>query len=277
MPMLKSALKSVLSDDELDHLSSAFDVIGDIAIIKIPPELEPKERLIGEELLRRMKNVTTVLKQTSDVRGEYRVRDVSPISGAEKYETVYKENGVSFQVDVRTVYFSPRLSTERSRIRSLVTDKEVILNMFAGLGTFSFIIAKSVDCTVHSVDLNPAAIRLAEKSLRLNKRMKGRVLPVLSDAAEYANMHAGEFDRILMPLPERAREFLPAAVKAAKKEGATIHYYVHLPQEEFADGSWIERHLKSLQFSRKYEVRLWKRVREVGPRYVQAVADIALL
>ncbi len=277
MPMLKSALKGVLTEEEARHLSSSFDVIGDIAIIKIPPELSEKEGLIGTELLRRMKNVATVLKQDSDVRGEYRTRDVSVIAGKEKYETVYKENGVLIKVDVRSVYFSPRLSTERMRIRSLVSEHEQILNMFAGVGTFSFILAKSINCTIHSVDKNPVAIQLAIESLQLNRKLRGKIIPVLSDAAEYAAVHEGEFDRVLMPLPERAREFLPAAVGSCKKAGATIHYYMHVPQEEFQDRSWIGRHLEEIGLGRSYEILLWKRVREVGPRYVQAVADIKLL
>jgi tRNA (guanine37-N1)-methyltransferase len=276
MPMLKSALKGVLNEEEINHLSSAFDVIGDIAIIKIPPELASREKLIGEELLQRMKNVTTVLKQESDVEGEYRIRAVSVIAGEEKYETIYKESGVAIKVDVRTVYFSPRLSTERLRIRTLVSEGEKIFNMFAGVGTFSFVIAKTVGCSVHSVDKNPDAIRLANDSLRLNKRLKGKVVPVLSDAYDYSKEHENEFDRILMPLPERAKEFLPAAVSSAK-QGATIHYYVHVPQIEFDDPSWIQSHVKSIGLKKDYRIEKWKRVREVGPRYVQAVADIKLL
>lgn len=275
--MLKDALKSVLSNEEIGHLSSAFDVIGDIAIIKIPSELSSKESLIGEQLLSHMKNVTTVLKQESDVRGEYRIRDLLLIAGKEKYETIYKENGVSIKVDVRTVYFSPRLSTERSRIASLVCENEKVFNMFAGVGTFSFIIAKSVKCTIMSVDKNPEAIRLAGESLSLNRKLKGTVVPVLSDAAEYADSHPVEFDRILMPLPERSSEFLPAAVRSGISSGAMIHYYVHVPQDEFEDEGWIDGHLKTIGLNRKYEVTLWKRVREVGPKYIQAVADIRLL
>jgi len=277
MPMLKSALRDVLTESEIQHLSSSFDVIGDIAIIKIPPELSAKEKLIGDELLHRMKNVRTVLKQDSDVKGEYRIRDVSIIAGEEKYETTYRENGVQIKVDVRTVYFSPRLSTERARIASLVSEDEEIFNMFAGVGSFSFIIAKSVKCKIHSVDINSEAIRLGEESLRLNRRLKGTVIPILSDAAAYAASHTDEFDRVLMPLPERAREFLPAAISSVKRSGGILHYYVHVPEDEFEDMSWIENHLKEVEFGRKYRVELWKRVREVGPRYIQAVADIRVL
>ena len=68
--MLKEALREHLSDLEISSLSSSFDVIGEIAIIKIPPELSSKEQLIGEQILRTMKSVKTVLKQDSNVQGE---------------------------------------------------------------------------------------------------------------------------------------------------------------------------------------------------------------
>ena len=276
--MQKDGLRSHLSDSEIALLSSSFDVIGDIAIIKIPNDLAAKDDLIGREILQRMKNVKTVLKQTSDVQGEFRTRNLSFVAGEEKYETIYKESGLLFRVNVASAYFSPRLSTERLRIRSLVSDGERIFNMFAGIGTFSLIIAKTRPCEVESIDKNPVAIRLSHESLKLNRKMKGTVRPVLSDAGEFAALHRGEFDSVMMPFPERASYFLSSAVTSAKEtEGPVIHYYVHVGEEEFYNEGWITEHLESMNLSREYVVSKWKKVREVGPRYVQAVADIKLL
>jgi tRNA (guanine37-N1)-methyltransferase len=271
--MLKEALKDTLPQKELSMLSSAFDLIGDIAIIKIPETLVHREGLIGRELIRRMKRIRTVLKQTTDVQGEYRTRGLSLIAGEEKYETLYKENGCLFKVNVRTAYFSPRLSTERERLAEIVSPEESIFNMFAGVGTFSIIIAKKKSCTIESVDKNPEAIRLANESLALNGKLKGVVIPRLSDAKEFAKRRVSVFDRILMPLPERSDEFLDCAFSSAKK-GATIHYYVHVPMEKFKVHDWIACHLEDLSLTRQYTIKNWKKVREIGPRYIQAVADI---
>ncbi len=273
--MLKEALGQVLNDEERALLSSSFDVIGDIAIIKIPDELHSKENLISENILARMKNVRTVLKQSSDVKGEFRTRELCFIGGKENYDTIYKEAGCLFRVNVKNVYFSPRLSTERERIASRVKDGEHILNMFAGIGTFSIIIAKKKQVQIESVDINPIAIELAQESLGLNKKLKGKVNPILSDALPYSLSHQNQFDRILMPLPERSLEFLPAAFRAAKDQGM-IHCYVHVPTSNFEDNNWIVSELNraELRNLRKAEVIEWKRVREVGPRYIQAVADI---
>ncbi len=275
--MLKDALRGSLSEQEIAILSSSFDVVGDIAIVKVPPELRIKEKLISDQILAKMKSVKTVLKQETPVGGEFRTRVVSFIGGEEKFETIYKESGLVFKVNVQTAYFSPRLSTERLRIRALVSDGEKIFNMFAGIGTFSLIIAKTKNCVIESVDKNPEAIRLAFDSLKLNKKLRGTVHPILADAKEFAYQNAGEFDRVLMPLPERVDEFLESAVLSARKDRlATIHYYCHVPEDKFLDKGWIGKHLEEVNIGRKYEIKTWKRVREVGPRLIQAVADIEL-
>ncbi|MHB1908998.1 MAG: class I SAM-dependent methyltransferase [Nitrososphaerales archaeon] len=274
--MLKEALKDVLDSSEIALLSSSFDVIGDIAIIKIPEALNPKRQAVAQEILFHMKNVTTVLKQSSDVQGEFRTREVGFIAGQEKYDTVYKENGCLFKVNVRDVFFSPRLSTERERISKLVGNGEKIFNMFAGIGTFSIVIAKQKDCIIESVDTNPRAIELARESLLLNKNLKGRVNPILSDALLFAKEHRETFDRVLMPLPEQAHKYLSCAFDSAK-QGATIHYYLHVAERDFYSEGWIEENVKEILQARSHKIAKWKKVREVGPRYIQAVADIVKL
>ena len=54
--MLKKALEKVLTTKELDELISAFDQIGDIIIVRIPETLLPKKKMIGETLLKEVKN-----------------------------------------------------------------------------------------------------------------------------------------------------------------------------------------------------------------------------
>ncbi len=150
--------------------------------------------------------------------------------------------------------------------------------MFAGIGTFSLIIAKTKNCEVESVDINPEAIRLGLESLKLNKKMKGTVNIVLDDAKDFALHHKGEFDRVLMPLPERSSEFLSSAITSAKEQpGPIIHYYVHVSEEDFYNENWILKSSGRDEPAKKYKVAKWKKVREVGPRFIQAVADISLL
>ncbi len=158
--MLKKTLESILTPKESDELISAFDQVGDIIIIRIPDSLLSKKKIIGEALLEQVKSVKSVFHQSSSVEGEFRTRDLEILAGKDKTETEYKESGCRFMIDVRKVFFSPRLSSERLRIAELISDGEVIVNMFGGIGMFSIIAAKKKKCIVYNIDINPDAAKL---------------------------------------------------------------------------------------------------------------------
>ena len=266
--LLKELMKGYLSDEELKKLYGAFDVIGDIAIFKVPHELEKYKHLIGQRLLESVKHVKSVWCQVGPVSGEYRIRELEHVAGEERSLTVYKEHGCRFKVDVTRVYFSPRLSMERLRIAQLVREGEEVFNMFAGVGTFSIIIAKKREnVKVYSSEINPDAYRLMVENVKLNK-VEGKVIPLLGDAADYAERLKGRVDRVLMPLPERAKEFLPKAVKALRGKG-WIHYYTHVHYDKGEDP--VE---KAKLEVKGMDVRFGRVVREVGPRLAQVVLDL---
>ena len=66
--MLKEALANYLTPSELDKIFSAFDVIGDIVIIKIPNCLMSKKEIIGEAILGNVKPAKSVFIQTSAIK-----------------------------------------------------------------------------------------------------------------------------------------------------------------------------------------------------------------
>src|SRR5262249_9580226 len=137
------------------------------------------------------------------------------IAGEKNTFVEYKEHGCRFKVDLINTYFSPRLSTERLRIANLVSDYEIVTNMFGGVGTFSIIIAKkNRNCKVFSIDMNPTAIELSQYNSRLNG-VESRVISILGDAKDIVAKETQlRSDRVLMPLPEKAREFVDCAVQS---------------------------------------------------------------
>ena len=54
------------------------------------------------------------------VKGEYRIRQLQMIIGEPDFVSLHRENGFEFKLDISKVYFSPRLSMERSRIYEMV-------------------------------------------------------------------------------------------------------------------------------------------------------------
>lgn len=221
---LKDLLKDTLSEEELKLAPSAFDVVGDIAIIWIPDGLRHKEKEIGEKLLT-FKQIKTVLKKSSAVEDEFRVRKYDLLAGEDKTETIYVEYGSRYKVDVTKAYFSPRLGNERERIVKLVKPGEKVLVMFAGIGPYAIQIAKRAKPEiVYAVEINPEGVRYMEENIKMSK-VGHLVKPFCGDVREVVPTLGEKFDRIVMPLPKDAETFLDVAKQVANK-GATIHLYI---------------------------------------------------
>ena len=220
---LKEMLKDILSEEELEIAPSSFDLIGDIAIVKIPLELKKKEKKIGEELLR-FKNVKTVLKKEGKVGEEFRVRKYKFLGGERKKETLHKEYGCRYKLNVEKVYFSPRLGSERERILKQVKDGEKILVMFAGIGPYAIQIAKNRNAEIFSVEINPKAVKYFEENVKLNK-VEDKIKIFEGDVRKVVPKLNEKFDRIIMPLPKDAENFLDLA-KLVSKKNTIIHLYI---------------------------------------------------
>ena len=277
--MLKNALKDVFAKEEIERVYSSFDIIGDIIIIKIPEELEEKKEIIAKTLINKIKTVNTVFQQISSVQGEYRTRRLCFLTGINKSNTEYREHGCIFKVDVLKTYFSPRLATERLRVSKLIGNNEIIINMFAGIGTYSIILAKkNPDCIVYSIDSNPYANDLCIINSKLNK-VQDRVIPILGNARTIiSNQLKGKATRVLMPLPEQAAEFIDSAIMALENNKGIIHYFAHIKAKSKFDAleeGKVNCH-KNFQCY-QFKIIFGKVVREVGPRIYQTVFDIEIL
>ncbi len=273
--MLKRILENILTLQESQELISSFDQIGDIIIVRIPDSLLTKKKLIGETLLTEIKIAKSVFYQSSPVEGDFRTRSLEILAGENKTETEYKEFGCRFTVDVENAFFSPRLATERERIANLVQDGEVVVNMFAGVGMFSIMIAKKKRCEVYSIDINPIAAKLCEKNIISNK-IVGSIISINGDASQIIKERLeNKSDRTLMILPERSDEFLQSAINATKN-GGIIHYYSHIHADKKLDARKLsEEHYMQIT-PVKSEILGSKIVRAVGPRYYQTVVDVKI-
>lgn len=275
---MRDILSGILNPLELKMLYNSFDIIGDIAVLRLPSALEEKGRIIAEAVMRINKSVKTVLCQVSPVAGEYRLRGLKWLCGENKTETVHKEYGCLFKVDLAKCYFSPRLSYERMRVARQVKPGEVVVNMFAGVGCFSIMIAKhSKAKKVYSIDINPDAVRYMRENIALN-RVDGIVEAIMGDSKEVILSRLRRTaDRVLMPLPEKAYEYLDFAIEALGKKGGIIHYYDFEHAKKGEDPiakvtSKVSRKLSDLGVN--FSIPFARVVRTVGPRWYQVVLDI---
>ena len=229
---LKFYLKNKLSKKELGLVPSSFDVVGDILIFsEFPKQLSKKEKIIGQTILENYTNIKTILKKTKKYSGKFRTPKLKIIAGEKKKETTHKENNIILKLDVEKVYFSPRMSSERKRVLSLIKQDESILVMFSGCCPYPLVIAKNTKCReVYGIDINPIAHRYALENIKKNKLQK-KIKLFLGDVKIVIPVINKRFDRILMPLPKGGEDFLALALKYIEHKG-TIHFYDFEHEEE---------------------------------------------
>ncbi|HEV2118834.1 MAG TPA: class I SAM-dependent methyltransferase family protein [Candidatus Bathyarchaeia archaeon] len=265
---LDEALSQTLPSNIASVVSKSFDIIGDIAIIELSAKSKPFERIIADALMKVHKNIKAVYSKDGPISDIQRLRPLHHILGTNRTETIHKELGCRFKIDISKAFFSPRLSTEHSRVAEQVRPGECVVDMFAGVGPFSILIAKRLkDIRVHAIDANPDAVKLANENVRLNK-VQGRITVWAGDARVIVkNNLSGAATRVIMNHPSHAREFLEEACQALRREGGIVHYYT------FADGPNSESKA-SKEFVDGIRDFGWKIERIVETRKVRGVAPV---
>ncbi len=202
-------------------LPSSFDVIGDIAVLKIPEPLLPHRAEIGRAILG-WNRTLRVVAQDRGVTGAFRVRSLEIIAGERRTTTVHTEFGLRYHADVAQAYFSPRLGRERLRIADQVEPGETVADPFAGVGPYAILIAKRREpARVVASDANPAAVAFLRQNVAVNRAdcvevREGDARAVLHDIAPV--------DRVILDLPHSAMDFLADALAALSPRG-TVHVY----------------------------------------------------
>lgn len=248
---LKEVLGNILNEEELEIVKTAHDIVGDIAIIEIHKDLESKEKEIAEALLVANPQIKTVVRKVGGHEGEFRVQKMKVLAGVDTTITEYKENNCTISFDVQDVYFSSRLSTERKRISEQVRDGEKILVMFSGAAPYPCVLSKNTGALhIVGVEINPAGHAFGLENVKKNKIENVELY--CGDVREVVPKLNESFDRIIMPLPKTAEEFLDVALPVAKP-GCVIHLYGFYHVDEF-DKAKEEVAKYCDKFNRKYEI-----------------------
>jgi tRNA (guanine37-N1)-methyltransferase len=210
-------------------LPRAFDIIGDVVLIRLPSELEAQAPEIGRALLKFVPGARLV-GWDQGVHGSARLRQLRSLAGTGPWRTQHRENGLEFVVNPEVAYFSPRLAGEHARIASDVAPGEVVWDLCCGLGPFALTIARrGVAGRIHAVDSNPEAIALLrENAERLGVASR---IDVRLQSVEQFLPSAGTANRVVLNLPHEGIKYLPS-VSAAVAPGGTVHYYEVTPRAD---------------------------------------------
>lgn len=250
----RELLLEKLGPRKYEQISKGFDLLGNIAVIDADRETARK---IGKIIIDTHKNVETVLRKASAIRGKYRLRKYDLVLGRRNFVARYNENNCSFVFDVRKTFFSPRLAYERKRVVQACRDGEKVVVMFAGVGPFAIEIAKERKMArVLAIELNRDSYRYMVENIRINK--VPNVVPLLGDADKRMRKYRGFASRIIMPLPADSYNFLGSAFYMASKK-CSFHYYA------FVDDDGEEEVERLRTFSKLHK----RRFRLIGKRIVR--------
>ena len=280
----------------------AFDILGNIAIVKFPKEFKLiNKKKFAEKILKENKSVKTILEKQGKVKGRLRKIQTKHLAGEKTKEVLYKENNCVFRFNIDSTYFSPRLSNERKEIASKIKKNDKVLVMFSGVAPYSIVIAKnSKTKKVFSVEINREANKYAKLNVELNKvkdkieLVQGDIKRVVGKLCEEkvrfsqrqleiafprregkSKKTAGCFDVIVMPRPQLKDSFLKQAFSLSKK-GTKIYYYDFCKSDEI---SKLKEKIKEEAKNSKKRIKILKtkKAGEVAPYKFRVRIDFKVL
>ena len=263
-------------------LPKKWELVGDVLILKISKEVGEQEKKFAEiyakEIELQEKRIAEiyadVLKAKTvvtdmGISGKCRKPKIKVLYG-NNTETIHKENGIRFKLDVSTIMFSSGNIDERIRMAYLSNENETVVDMFAGIGYFSIPMAVySKSKKIFAYDVNPDAYHYLKENIKLNN-VQSIVKPVLSD-----NINADEnvADRVIMGYLKDTKDFLPKAFKILKKNGI-IHYHENYPNELLPDAPFENVKKIAEKHGKKVKLLNFKNVKSYAPGVSHVVLDV---
>ncbi len=255
--------KSVFEDTNAEIQS--FDIIGDVLILQLKGS-EDVSKLI-ENMRKLHPNIKTICTRAGTIEDEFRTLPIKILWG-NGTETVHTEYGIKIKLDISKVYFTPRLAEERKRIADMVKSGEKVAVFFAGVGPYALMIARSKNVEIWAIEKNPYAYEYLCENIELNK-LKGKIYPFLGDVKEIVPKLDVKFDRIIMPLPRKAHEFLYLIPRCSHR-GTVVHYYRIAEQPEL-----VIKELKEKLLNIK--ILGWRKTGSVSPKEKRWVVDFEVI
>lgn len=237
--------------------------IGNVLILDSKFHYESYEDL---QVLSKKHNVKTIMK-IDHIQGTKREPVYNILYGNET-ETIHKENGCLFKLDLSKVMWSKGNNNERLRIAKLVEDNEVVLDMFAGIGYFSIPIGVHSNAKhIYSIEINPNSYFYLCENIKLNKL--DNITPILGDCMVHAPKYKA--DRIIMGYVKTTHHYLNVAINSLN-EGGILHYHETVP-EKLMNTRPLER-IISQAGNRDVELLKLNKIKKYAPGVEHVVLDV---
>lgn len=236
-----------------------------------------KGKVLGDILL--VKEDHGDLKELLKIPGVNKIAKLGYITGPQRKpqvellwgegtETIHKENKCLFKLDVSQVMWSKGNTTERMRVAKLVSDGEVVVDLFAGIGYFSVPIAvHSQPAKVYALEINPVSYHYLKENIILN-RIDDIIEPVLGNCRDVAPPKVA--DRVLMGYIGNTQDYLDVAMNTLRK-GGVVHYHESVP-EKLKFTRPVER-IKRAAMDQEVEILNQRVIKKYAPGVYHVVID----
>lgn len=275
MESFREALKRILTKREQSQAIYGFDILGDMALIEIPDALQSKKKKIAHTLLDTQQSVTRVYEKIGEHEGKYRVEKIAWLAGKKDSVAHYKEWGCVFHFDPGTVFFNPRLGTERQRVAEMISKNQTSAVFFAGVGPYAIQIAKHRSPKkVYAVEWNPAA-----KPFFLLNVVQNKVDSLVHFSSGDINKipPKAECDHVILPAPETALNYLDTAIDWISPKGGMIHLYVFAGDPDAESNARALVVEKTALLSRSTKIAFVRKVSDFSPSKRQFCIGVKVL
>ena len=213
-------------------------------------------------------NVKTIMK-IDHIEGIKR-KPVYQVLWGENTQTINKENGCLFKLDLAKVMWSKGNVAERLRVAREVLDGERVIDMFAGIGYFSIPIAVHSNASeVISIEINPDSYEFLCENIKLNK--VDNITPILGDCLNETPKYMA--DRIIMGYVKTTHHFLKTAINSLNK-GGVIHYHETVP-EKLINTRPLQRIISNAS-NRDVELLKINKIKKFSPGVLHVVVDVRI-
>jgi len=250
-----------------------YDILGNIAIIK-GEDKSRKEKLRQAKQLLEKPGVKTIIEKIGNVKGRLRTINVRHILGERNLIALVKENNCLFKFNIKTCYFSPRLSNERKIIAEKIKKKDRVLVMFAGIGVYPIVISKSKGCKeIVGIELGKDCCKYFKKNLKLNKIFNVKI--VQGDDRKRIDSKLGKFDVIVMPRPNLKESFLKQALLVSKKDSRIFYNgFCNVDEIKEVAGRLVE---EAEKFGKKFKIMRIVKAGDIAPYKFRYRIEIKVL
>jgi tRNA wybutosine-synthesizing protein 3 len=216
------------------------------------------------------------LARSGEIIGEKRESTVEMLVGEDDW-VIRKESGIKYGYHIKQCMFSSGNINERRRMGEVVSENEIVVDLFCGIGYYTIpILVKNNVKHVYSCEWNINSINALKYNLE-NNNVEKKCTIIEGDNRETTDNLENIADRVLLGLLPTAEESYHVALKCIKEEGGILHIHGLSPSNNH-EKFLLETSEKLQKIDYNYIITNYKinKIKSYAPHWDHLVLDIQI-